>query len=176
MTATRKRTLLAAAPTCVCYTYAVTDDIEPMFNIVSLYHSTISVAIVDGITVMKSRKLCFAIFVALSLQSTHGYVQGIPCLACPKATNTINTTNINITNTVANISYFFGGDTLLRRLGPQQITAGSLDPLHESKADLPEGTQSLFSDSIEFLSGICILFHFKGGERRRKKSKTVRWT
>jgi len=101
-------------------------------------------------------------------------VQSLPCLACPKAKNTINTTKINIINTIANVSYFFGYNTSLSQLGPQETTVGSLDPLQESKADLPEGTQSLFSDSIEFLTVIRILFHFKGGERRRKKSKTIR--
>jgi len=123
---------------------------------------------------MKSWKLCLVIFVALSLQTTRGNVQSLPCLACTNATNNINTTNINITNTVDNVRYFLGDDTSLRRLGTQEIIDGILDSLQESKADLTEGTQSLFSDSIEFLTAICILFHFKGGERRRKKSKTVR--
>jgi len=90
---------------------------------------------------MKLWKLFFAIFVALSLQTTRGNVQGLPCSACPNATNTINTTKINITNTVDNVSYFFGDDTSLSRLGTQELAVGSLDSLQGSKADLTEGTQ-----------------------------------
>ncbi|XP_050066745.1 uncharacterized protein LOC126555863 [Aphis gossypii] len=88
---------------------------------------------------MKLWKLFFAIFVALSLQTTRGNVQGLPCLTCPNATNTINKTKINITNTVDNVSYFFGNDTYQSQLGTREIAVGSLDSLRESKADLSEG-------------------------------------
>ncbi|KAF0767256.1 Uncharacterized protein FWK35_00010232 [Aphis craccivora] len=113
---------------------------------------------------MKSWKLCLVIFVALSLQTTRGNVQSLPCLACTNATNNINTTNINITNTVDNVSYFLGDDTSLRRLGTQEIVDGILDSLQESKADLTEGRgkkkKKIKNSSMNIMVGGSIMAAF----------------
>ncbi|XP_025203101.1 uncharacterized protein LOC112600144 [Melanaphis sacchari] len=125
--------MLAAAPDYFYDTYAAADG-KFMFNFVLLYHSTIPVALVDGITVMKSRKLSFAIFVALSLQTIRVDTQNLPCSVCPKAISAIN-----INNTITDINKIFNDDTSLSQEQQQEIAAGSLDPFQDSKSGLPEG-------------------------------------
>lgn len=163
-TATCKRTL-ATTPAYVYDTYAAADG-KLTFKIVPLYHSTIFVAAVDGMTVMKSRILSFVMFVALSLQATHVNAQDLPCLTCPKVATAINTIN-----TITDVSDFFDNASL-SRTGPKKIATGILDSFKESKASLPEGKRSyFFRIHLHFWLLFTFCFTLRAREEEEKNQK-----
>lgn len=137
---------------------------------------------------MKSRKLGFAIFAALSLQTTSSKAleQLRPATTVHTSTNTTFTT-INTTtytsNNIAEVSYFVGDMASPIRAISHEMNFGGSDPsLDESATGLSEGTQSQCSVSIYkfcLLNAFFFAFRLKvggkrtGKKRRQKKSKSL---
>ncbi|XP_060881000.1 uncharacterized protein LOC132952662 [Metopolophium dirhodum] len=86
-------------------------------------------------TVMKLRKLGFAIFAALSLQATR-----IGAQEQPRPATTTVTTTVNTTNTITDVSNFVGDVASPIRARSHEMDFGGSDPsLQESATGLSEG-------------------------------------